>query len=620
MSSTRDSHLKDSKNNSVWFLLLGTSAITLYFNTKAADPFNSMKFLLLLVTAGWLSGHLLDAYKKDFKLSAKNDYFILSLVVIFILTLFISALLTDVKIVGFLGDTQRKNGFLAYLGLAIIFLYASKSINSFYVLRLFNVTRYVGLILGVYGLMQIFGKDFVTWNNPYNSMISTLGNPNFASSILAILSSITILTLLLKNKSKFQILISLIVFIVSVTAIIRSQSIQGLMVYGAIILFFAPVYTYINYRKLGIFVAFGSITLFLISVLGMLQKGPFQSFLYKDSLSVRGFYWRAGLQMFLDKPLTGVGVDRYASYFKEVREVGYPLRYGYEITSSNAHNTYIQLFATAGIFVGMAYLLLNLYIFKLGLALIKNSESEDQKVALILLSAWVGFQAQSFISIDNIGLSVWGWLLGGSIVGLAHRRKLLSNSNNSTSNLQKRKNTAEINLFQPLISTIFLIPIFIVSFYVLKSETDSFNVRSFFSPNDMSTSAISPKYANEVLSNPLAEPYLKLQASMYLYESGNTEIATSEIKKLSELDPRNLEFLNALVLISEKNGYLDQSISYRIKIKKLDPWNAKNLLGLAKLYKQNGQEVELKATVNEILRFAPNTEIAKQAVEVLGQN
>ena len=367
-------------------------------------------------------------------------------------------------------------------------------------------------------------------------------------------------------------------------------------------------------------VVLGSTTLLVVSILGMLQKGPLQSLLYKDSLSVRGFYWRAGLQMFLDKPLTGVGVDRYASYFKELREVGYPLRYGYEITSSNAHNTYIQLFATAGIFVGLAYLLLNLYIFKLGLSLIRNSESEDQKVALILVSAWAGFQAQSFISIDNIGVSVWGWLLGGSIVGLAQRHNLLSKSVDSSRNLQKRKNTAEINLFQPLISTIFLIPILIVSFYVLKSETDTFNMRSYFSPNDMSTSAISPKYANAVLSNPLAEPYLKFQAAIQLYESGNTELAASEITKLSELDPRNLEFLNALVLISEKNGNLGQSISYRKEIKKLDPWNAKNLVGLAKLYKLNGQEVELRGTVVEVISFAPNTEMAKQAQEVLGQN
>ena len=88
----------------------------------------------------------------------------------------------------------------------------------------------------------------------------------------------------------------------------------------------------------------------------MLQIGPLAQYLYKDSVSVRGFYWRAGMKMFWENPLFGVGLDRYGAYFKEFREVNYPLRYGYEITSSNAHNTLIQIFATGGVMVGISYL------------------------------------------------------------------------------------------------------------------------------------------------------------------------------------------------------------------------------------------------------------------------
>lgn len=619
MSSNQNSYLRQDKSRGNWFLLLGTSAVTLYFNTKVADPFSSMKLIILLAVAGWLFGHLLYSYKQGIRFWVKSDYIIFSVTIIFILTLLISTLLTDVRIVGFLGDTQRKNGFLAYLGLVIIFLYSSNSINTFYVLRLFKVIKYVGLILGSYGLLQIFGKDFVAWNNPYNSMISTLGNPNFASAILAILSSITILTLLLKHNTKFQNLISLVIFFVSVIAIIRSNSIQGLIVYCVIILFFFSVHTYLNYRKIGIFVVLVSTVLLTTSIFGMLQKGPFQSFLYKDSLSVRGFYWRAGLQMFLEKPLTGVGIDRYGSYFKEFREVGYPLRYGYEITSSNAHNTYIQLFATGGIFVGLAYLLLNLYIFKLGLSLVRKTVLEEQKISLILLSAWVGFQAQSFISIDNIGISVWGWLLGGSIVGMNQSYSALNKSPESSYTYQQRKKVAEVEVFQPVISVFVLIPVLIFSAYVYRSETDGYNMRSYSSPSDNSTSSISPKYADNLLKNPFAEPYLKFLAATNLYESGSTEIATSEIKKLADIDSRNLVFLNALVFISEKKGDLESSISYRKEIKRLDPWNAPNLLELAKLYKLKDQKLQLKTTVDELISFAPNTEIAKQAREILGQ-
>ena len=66
--------------------------------------------------------------------------------------------------------------------------------------------------------------------------------------------------------------------------------------------------------------------------------------------------------MFLSSPLTGIGIDRYGAYFKEFRETQYSLNYGFDLTSSNAHNVPIQLFATGGIFVGGFYILILLFI------------------------------------------------------------------------------------------------------------------------------------------------------------------------------------------------------------------------------------------------------------------
>ena len=34
-----------------------------------------------------------------------------------------------------------------------------------------------------------------------------------------------------------------------------------------------------------------------------------------------------------------------------------------------------------------------------------------------LVAAWVAYQAQSFISINQIGLAIWGWVLSGLIIG-----------------------------------------------------------------------------------------------------------------------------------------------------------------------------------------------------------
>ena len=320
--------------------------------------------------------------------------------------------------------------------------------------------------------MQISGKDFIKWDNPYNAMISTLGNPNFASATLAILSLLALYGIFLKNLPMIYKLFGIIFIIISLIDIISSDSRQGLLVIFFSLLVYVSLYFYYKNRKIGFFVIFVSAFSGVLAVAGMLQKGPLTSLLYKDSVSVRGYYWRAGIEMFKSDPFTGVGVDRYGAYFKEFREVGYPLKYGYEITSSNAHNTFIQFFATAGIFVGVLYLLLIGYVLFSGIKLLRKSNSEDQKITLGLVSSWIGFQAQSLISIDNIGVSVWGWLLGGAILGLSNSDKgNLSESLSNSLNL-KSASSVNINLFQPTISVLLLVPIIIFSSLFYKSESN----------------------------------------------------------------------------------------------------------------------------------------------------
>jgi O-antigen ligase len=118
------------------------------------------------------------------------------------------------------------------------------------------------------------------------------------------------------------------------------------------------------------------ILLGILSILGMLQIGPLTELLYKGSVTVRGYYWRAGFEMFQNNPLFGVGVDRYGAYFKEYRNTNYSLTYGFDITSSNAHNTFIQFFATSGFLVGILYIMINFYIFICGIRTILKIQSD----------------------------------------------------------------------------------------------------------------------------------------------------------------------------------------------------------------------------------------------------
>jgi O-antigen ligase len=600
----------DKKSGSVWFLILGVSLVTIYFNTQIEDPFNTPKLIILLILCGWILGHLVDSYKKNPIIYGTTAFTSFLLTLIFITSLLISTLFTDVKLVGFIGDTQRRNGWLAYFGLAIIMLYASRIMNFAYAMRLIKIAIFTGLILSSYGLLQVMGKDFIDWDNPYNSMIATVGNPNFASALLAILFLISLGGLFLKDLSIVYKTIGIFVLIASPYAILKSNSRQGVLTILFAMAFCVTVYSFLKFKKTRYFIIPFTLLGSIFAILGMLQKGPLSSILYKDSVSVRGYYWRAGIEMFRENPITGIGVDRYGAYFKQFREVGYSLKYGFDISSSNAHNTIIQLFATAGIVVGLSYLLLNFYILYSGLKFVKSNNSESQKVVLVLLSAWIGFQAQSLISIDNIGISVWGWLLGGAILGISHN---LSGNKEITDATVQSRNKVSINLFQPTVSVLALIPLLLISVVLFNAEKQAYMVRTYAASPTPEAKNMLLITAKNIFDNQLADPYYKFRISLTLADAGYTEESYAMIKKLNLQDPRNLDYLEALAYFAAQRNDIETAIKSNIEIIKFDPWNAVNYVELGARYSEIGNKEEARKMFLTVLDFAPNSEQAKIA-------
>lgn len=610
MKKVKPVRVTDTFSGSIWALLAGVSLITLYFNKTAYDPFNTPKLIILLITSGWLLGHIIDHYRNKSIKVRSRDFLYLGISGIFLFFLSVSLFFTDIFVIGLLGDTQRRNGFLSYLALTIILLFTALKINYFYVIRIIKVSILVGLILCGYGLLQITGNDFVEWNNPYNAMITTVGNPNFASSLLALMLLTALYATLIQSINKFYKIIGVVIIILGLVLIIDSQSRQGLLVAFFSIIFYLVIYFYFVLRKFRLAVIAISATLILFTILGMLQLGPLASMLYKGSVSVRGYYWRAAFEMIKDKPFTGVGLDRYGSFFKEYREVGYPLNYGFEITSSNAHNVYLQLFSTGGIFVGFSYLLLLLLIFMIGLQNLKNSQGDFQKINLLLLATWVGFQAQALISIDNIGISIWGWLFGGCILGLG--RLSAGDTPIVVSRENQHTGKSSVKLFQPVISIGILIPVLFLSSNLHQIESNTYLTRGYTDPKNLQNKPIVYDYAQKVINNGLSDPFYKLTVSLSMVDMGFIVEAYNTIIILHNKDPRNLDFLLWLSNYERLNKNLDREINYRTQMLGLDPWNADNYLELGRLYLQNKDYINMKQMKEKILSFAGDTDIGKR--------
>ena len=606
MTQINKAKIKGKESNSIRFLLISILFINLYFNTQYADPFNTAKLILLLITSGWLIGHVINSIKKR-EIEFKSTTGVAVLIsILFITFMFVSLIFTDEKVIGLTGDQQRRLGWLTYFGFVIIFIFTATNLRKIHqevILKLGIVNQ---LILGVYAMFQISGRDFVAWDNPYNSIITTVGNPNFASATLAVLSCISLLSLFNKNISKGFKILAIFSFILGLISIILSNSRQGIvsLIFG--FLFFVSVYFYFNSNKFKYVVPSISLLAVIAGIFGMLQKGPLSDLLYKPSVTLRGYYWDAGINMFTNKPFTGIGIDSYERYFFALRNVEYPLKYGFQISSSNAHNVFIQLFATCGIVVGTLYLLLIALIFFTGIRLVKNTEGNQRIFALGILSSWLAFQSQALISIDNIGLTVWGWFLGGAIIGFSD--KSVKNENHKANS-----KVVQIQLFQPVVSTLFLIPLIILSTLLHRSETGTLSLQKVSVSGPMENAVIE-NLVNNVYENPVSLPQYKLYSNSILF-SVNQNLAKS---RLAELENKYKRLLNVLYAKIEQNpGDLNIEFTYREKISRLDPFNTKNYLRLIELSIFRDNSKAMQQNYKKLLSIAPFGEDSMLAKELI---
>jgi len=592
------------------WILASLFLVTLYFQSTLADPFNSPKLWILLFFAAWLTGYIFTFRKIISSVKPINRLFYL--IFVFLSFLLVSTVVSEFRFIAIFGETQRRNGFLQYLSLSIILVAASIFTRTFNVKKIFVVTYFIATISVIYSLMQTTGNDFVNWNNPYNSVISTLGNPNFAAAVMAIMGVMTFSSIFISTFQYTQRLLAALISILLLFVIYKSNARQGLLAYFLGVGIFLTIWLWTKNRKFGILATIVGLIIFIISLLGMLQFGPLEKYLYKPSVSIRGYYWRAGIEMLRSHPFFGVGIDGYGVYFKEYREPKYPLTYGFEITSSNAHNTFIQFFATGGFFLGLAYLLLNGYILKQAIYGIRNLTGNNRLYLVAIFSAWIAFHAQSLISIDNIGISIWGWILGGSIVGLS----VSATENGKEVFFQQKKNA--INLSRVITSGFSTLLVVILVAMLYKGEINSYKSSQNVNLQDATSRNYFKELQLKAINTPLNDPTYSLFAASRLIQSGYVDEGLAEAKKIYLQNPRNLDALLLFALTYEQLNDLPEAISYREKIVQLDPWNAKNYLALGKYYKQQGDLGKSKEMQEKILSVASTNQIADQAKIELG--
>ena len=167
-----------------------------------------------------------------------------------------------------------------------------------------------------------------------------------------------------------------------------------------------------------------------ISVMGALQKGPLAEIVYKTSVSLRGEYWQAAWNMASIKPLTGVGMDSYGDWFRRARDDQALILPGPNVVTNAAHNVPFDILAYGGWPLFIVYLLI-LLASTIAIVKVILRQREYEFVFVGLSVTWICYQVQSIISINQIGIAIWGWILGGAVIAYERITKPEHNSTKS---------------------------------------------------------------------------------------------------------------------------------------------------------------------------------------------
>jgi tetratricopeptide (TPR) repeat protein len=306
-----------------------------------------------------------------------------------------------------------------------------------------------------------------------------------------------------------------------------------------------------------------------------------------------------------------VGLDRFGAYFREYRDVAQVLRRGPNVGTNAAHNVFIQFGATAGIFVLIAYLVLVGFVFWRGIVGLRQSTGTKQILFATFFGAWLTYLAQAIISIDNIGVAIWGWVLGGAVIGLSYDR-------DETENFKSGKTLRNSKLSIGL-SSVFTVAAIVLSSLFYTADYAQHEVGRYAPPG---TTEQQPLY-QAVVMKPLnikpTEPKFRSMAARYFFRAGMYGEAIEQLEIMASNDLRDFESRDTLSMYYEQIGKPELALPIREYIVTIDPYNVINLLALGRDLKAMGDISGAREIVDKIAAIAPESEELKSAKsELLG--
>jgi len=416
---------------------IGSAVITIFIMSgSVTDPVNASKLLILGIVA---CGTLGVVFRFNLRSLIRTNRFTFIALTLFVLMAIASTASSELPFVQNLyGLYGRNSGLYTYLFLAIATLGSLSITQNQNLQKIIYGLGVAGLVNVVYSLWVITFGDFVGWVNPFGNILGTLGNPNFIGAFLGMFFSV-LMAYVFNHKLEIKVRVFLLAIAgLTFFEIYDSRAIQGRVVAAlglAVVGFFfirSKFTALITWGYTAVVIGLGA-----LAGLGALQIGPLTGYIYKYSVSLRGQYWLAGWNTGESHPLLGVGMDGFGDWYRRSRDVHALSVPGVNTVVNAAHNVFLDMFAFGGWPLFISYIAI-VVIGAISLVKVAVRSKAYDPIFTAIAVAWLGYQLQSVISINQIGLAIWGWVLTGALIAYERNTR-----NSNTSEVENPKNNGK---------------------------------------------------------------------------------------------------------------------------------------------------------------------------------
>lgn len=540
-------------------LLVVTGVVTDPVNSTKLTALIALSFPLLLLLITKLRSNLLSSNRPLFIVSS---LFLVSSAV----SVLASASPLSQNIYGVYG---RSTGFIAYFALVIFMLGAATLNQVSHHRRIVIAFLITGFVNVAYCAWVLAFGDFIGWSNPYGEILGLFGNPNFIGAFLGMFLVGTVAMMLQRGIQIYWRFLGLLSVSLTLFEILKSRAIQGLVVTAGGMALIGLIFLWSRKVK-SIWIVlylFAFSVLSTLSIFGALQRGPF-TFIYKRSVSLRGTYWESAVQMGMSKPFTGVGMDAYGDWYRRAR----PPRAltdtpGIETVTNAAHNVFLDLFAYGGFPLFISYIAIIAFGLKAVIQVLRRRSPYDGTfVALAVV--WICYQVQSIISINQIGLAIWGWVLTGALVSYERLSQSNGQPKEPKDAFKGKKSRISPNSQGPvtpgLVAGIGLVIGLIFALPPVTSDNKWWSALQSRNLEKIEAS-LSPSYFNPSNSQKYAQ-------AINLFQNNNLpDLALKYARESVEFNPE--DFTAWLQLYSLQNSSIEEKEEALSNLKRLDPLN-----------------------------------------------